>query len=103
MSYLKFMAAMILAVASHGVMADTAINLVQFAFSPTTVTVPIGEKVTWTNNQDGVTHSVVSDQNVFSSPPLKPGEAFSYTFTSAGTYAYHCGYHSYMTGSITVK
>lgn len=101
-TYLKFMAAMILAVASHGVMADTAINLAQFAFSPTTVTVPTGEKVTWAN-QDAVTHSVLSDQNLFTSPPLKPGEAFSYTFTSAGTYSYHCGYHSYMTGSITVK
>lgn len=82
--------------------ADMMVNITQFAFTPAAIEVPAGTKVTWTN-QDKVNHSVTSDAGAFSSPPLKQGDDFSYTFTTPGTYPYHCGYHSYMTGSVTVK
>ena len=100
---IKFLSVLTLSVFSCSVMAaDTAVNITQFAFAPPSVEVPVGTKVIWTN-QDKATHSVISDSGVFSSPPLKQGDNFSYTFTGAGTYAYHCGYHTYMTGVIIVK
>ncbi|MHB1677433.1 MAG: cupredoxin domain-containing protein [Sulfuriferula sp.] len=82
--------------------ADMAVTISQFAFTPPAIEVPVGTKVIWTN-QDQAKHSIISDTGVFGSSPLKQGDNFSYTFTGPGTYAYHCGYHSYMTGVITVK
>ena len=93
---------LLLSTLSLAAVADTAVNISQFTFVPPTVAVPVGTKVIWTN-QDKVNHSIISDTGIFSSNPLKLGDSFSYTFTTPGTYSYHCGYHSYMTGVITVK
>lgn len=73
-----------------------------FAFRPDTVTIAVGQSVTWTN-QDGTQHDAVSDEGVFSSPLLSRGETFSFTFDTAGTYTYHCDPHPYMTGTIVVE
>ena len=72
-----------------------------FAFAPTTVTVPVGGTVTWTN-KDFVAHTVTSDGGVFDSGSLASGKTFSHTFTQAGTFQYHCTVHPSMTGKIIV-
>lgn len=73
-------------------------------YSPNTVTVVIGvnNTVTWTND-DSSPHTVTSDTGSFSSGNLAPGASFSFTFTAAGTYRYHCVYHPWMTGTVIVK
>jgi plastocyanin len=38
----------------------------------------------------------------FESGTLGPGASFLHTFTTAGTYAYHCRIHSGMTGTVIV-
>jgi plastocyanin len=74
-----------------------------FSFSPQTFTLPAGATVTWTN-RDNERHTVTSADNRFSkSPVLKPGQSFSNTFTTAGTYSYFCSIHPRMTGKIIVK
>jgi plastocyanin len=74
-----------------------------FSFSPKTFTVPAGATVTWTNH-DKVSHAVMSADNQFQkSPVLKPGNSFSNTFATAGTYSYFCSIHPRMTGKIVVK
>lgn len=73
-----------------------------FAFSPSTLTIKAGDTVTWTN-QDSVAHTVVSDSgSEISSPSIPQGGSYSHTFTSAGTYNYHCSIHPSMTGQIIV-
>ena len=73
-------------------------------FSPDTLTVILGvnSTVVWTNN-DRSPHTVTSDAGLFSSGNLAPGQAYSYTFTSPGTYQYHCTYHPWMVGTVVVK
>lgn len=71
-----------------------------FAFS-TPLTVTVGTMVTWTN-LDSYTHTVTADRGAFNSGPIMPGHTFSYTFTTAGTFTYHCSFHPYMTGSVIV-
>ena len=79
------------------------------SFNPSTLTVPVGSTVFWTN-LDGMNHSVVSRANdggidnsgALASPLLGQGDAWSFTFTSAEVYPYRCGPHAGMTGSITV-
>lgn len=73
-------------------------------YVPDTITVVIGvnSTVTWTNN-DVAAHTVTSDSAIFDSGNINPGESWTYTFTTPGTYAYHCDYHPWMTGTVIVK
>jgi len=74
------------------------------------VTIPIGTKVTWTNNDPSpIRHTTTSDPSVvpaFDSGPLSHGVSFSVTFDQAGVFPYHCSFHgspgSGMHGTITV-
>lgn len=79
-----------------------SITISGFAFDPQSLTVKVGTKVTWTNH-DGVTHTVTADDKTFSSGPLSSGKSFSFTFTKAGTYTYHCSMHPGMKATIVVQ
>jgi len=79
------------------------VKIDNFSFTPPSLTVPIGTKVTWTN-QDDVPHTVVSTEGkVLKSPVLDTDQKFSYTFTAAGTYPYYCSVHPKMTGKVVVQ
>jgi plastocyanin len=78
------------------------ITIENFAFNPATLTVPVGTTVTWISRDDEP-HTVTSSDGVFASPGLDADEAFSYTFSTPGTYNYHCKLHPHMTGTIIVK
>jgi plastocyanin len=79
-----------------------SVTIMNFAFSPVTLTVKTGMKVTWMNN-DTVTHTVTANQGAFDSGDLSPGNSFSFTFTKAGTYSYHCNIHHSMMATIIVQ
>jgi plastocyanin len=78
-----------------------AVGIAGFAFAPATLHVPAGGSVAWTNN-DAVTHTVTPDAGGIDAHELAPGAAFTQTFTSPGTYGYHCAIHPFMKGSIVV-
>jgi plastocyanin len=77
-------------------------TLTTTAYSPNPVTVAVGGTVTWTNN-DSITHTSVSDTGVWNSGGIGAGQSFSQTFSTAGTYPYHCSIHPGMVGTITVQ
>lgn len=66
-----------------------------------TLTVPVGTNVTWVS-KDGEPHTVTSDSGLFNGAIFLNG-SFSFTFTEAGIYKYHCENRPEMTGTITVK
>ena len=72
-----------------------------FAFTPPSLTVPVGSTVTWTN-KDQTQHTATADDKSFDSGPLAPGASFSFTFTQAGTFTYKCTFHPNMLGTIIV-
>jgi len=81
-----------------------------YGFSPPTVTVVIGvnNTVFWTNT-DAAPHTVTSDtgdsvsfDSGTSGPLITQGGTFQFTFTTPGTYAYHCTFHSWMHGRVIV-
>jgi plastocyanin len=82
--------------------AGEAIEIVDFAFSPAELTVPVGTTVTWTN-QDSAPHTVTADDGSFDSGRLNQGDSFSFTFETPGTYTYVCAFHPNMTATITVE
>lgn len=73
-----------------------------FAFSPQTLTISVGATIVWKNDTTAP-HTVTSDTGVFDSGTIAPGGTFSFKFTQAGTFAYHCNIHPFMTASIIVK
>jgi plastocyanin len=84
--------------------ADVAATIVNFTFQPNPLTVPLGTTVVWTN-QDTAPHTASSDPGsafTFDTGMLQKGQAGRVTFTTAGTFAYHCNVHPTMHGSITV-
>ena len=72
------------------------------AFNPSSITVPVNTTVKWTN-KDGTTHTVTSNTTLFNSGNLGNGATFSFKFTTAGTFPYHCTIHSSMTASVIVQ
>ncbi len=76
---------------------------VYWQYSPENLTVVLGvnSTVTWISHSFTV-DTVTSDTGMFSSPSISPGSTFSFTFTDPGTYGYHCLYHPWMKGTITV-
>jgi plastocyanin len=72
------------------------------SYDPRTITIAVGDTVTWLN-QDAPRHDVVADNGEFNSPLFDKGQSFSFTFTTAGTYPYHCTIHPGMTGTVVVQ
>lgn len=73
-------------------------------YSPDTLTVVIGVNNTVTFvNQDSAPHTVTANDSSFNSGNLNPGQSWTNTFTTPGTFGFHCIYHSWMKGTIIVK
>jgi len=72
------------------------------AYTPNPVSIAVGGTVMWTNN-DSTTHTSTSDGGVWNSGAIAPGRTFSQTFSTAGTFPYHCTIHPRMVGTITVQ
>lgn len=81
------------------------------AFSPDIIKVIIGvnNTVEWTDQDDTMDvngylpdHVLAANDSSFTSPPLNPGDTFNFTFTTPGTYGYHCNVHPWMVGSVIV-
>lgn len=77
------------------------------AFSPATLTIKAGTTVTW-KNTTAVSHTVTSDDGKsfdsgMANPIAAQSGTFSFTFTTAGTFAYHCAIHPFMKATIIVQ
>ena len=81
--------------------ASGSVRIVQFAFVAADIDVPVGTRVTWTN-QDPTPHTVTADKGAFDSRQLDPGGTFSVTLDTPGTLTYHCEIHPTMVGTVRV-
>lgn len=82
--------------------ADRAVAIRDFAFSPRSVTIRVGDSMTWTN-RDSVAHSATARNGSFDTGLLDEGASRSVRFTVAGTYRYLCTPHPDMTGTVVVR
>ena len=82
--------------------AQSKIEIKDFAFIPQTITVKSGQRITWINH-DEEPHTVVSVEKQFKkSPALDTDQEFTVVAGSPGTYSYFCSVHPKMTGTIVV-
>ncbi|MDQ1508686.1 MAG: hypothetical protein QOG50_530 [Actinomycetota bacterium] len=101
---LAVLAAWIAGAAPAGASSTVAMSVHDFAFSPSTLTVPVGTTVQITNTGQS-THTWSSDPGdaqQWDSGPINPGSSFSVTFNGAGQFGFHCNIHPYMTGTVVV-
>lgn len=93
--------------------STAAVSIIDFEFSPATITVPVGTTITWTNmSASGSDHTTSSDvggtANSWDSGLTNPNASsglkstFSFTFANAGTFTYHCNVHTFMHGTVIV-
>ncbi len=88
------------AAASGG--AKESVTIANFAYKPTPVTVKVGAQVTFTN-QDSAEHTATADSgSALETGTLKQGQSKAVTLSQPGTIAYHCAFHAFMHGTITV-
>jgi plastocyanin len=76
------------------------------AFTPSSVTIAVGQSVCW-QNTGNMTHIVTEAVNpgqipLFSSN-LPSGQAYVYKFNISGSFNYRCNQHSNMTGTVIVN
>jgi LPXTG-motif cell wall-anchored protein len=69
------------------------VTIRDFSFGPSAVTVHVGD----TGPTDHTATGAGFDTGI-----LRKGQSGSHTFTSAGTFSYHCSLHPFMKGTVTV-
>ncbi len=82
--------------------ATHTVQISDFSFAPQTLTIEVGDTVTWVN-ADPVVHTATSTSAFpFDTGDLDEGQSASITFDTPGTYPYLCTPHPSMTGTIVV-
>jgi uncharacterized protein (TIGR03118 family) len=92
----------------HGLFGSIAANpnsspvqIDGFRFTPVTLDIAVGTQVIWTNQQN-LAHDVTADDKKYLSSTLETGDTYSHTFTTPGTYTYHCSIHPFMKATVVV-
>jgi plastocyanin len=76
------------------------LTIVDFAFSPTELSVTEGQTISITNTGD-VSHTFTTDDGAVDQT-ISPGETADVTLTGVTSGGFHCRFHSQMTGTLTV-
>ncbi|AWY40288.1 amidase [Pseudomonas putida] len=80
---------------------EMKVDIKEFMYGPKDMTVPVGTKVTWVND-DEIPHTVAETHKVFRSGALDTGDSYSWVFNTPGEYEYFCALHPQMIGKIVV-
>ena len=70
-------------------------------FSPSSLSIKVGDTVTWQNN-DSVVHTATATDGTFDSGQIAPNGNYSFKFTKAGTVNYTCTIHGFA-AAVTVQ
>jgi plastocyanin len=82
--------------------ATFTVSIAKGGFTPSALTIAVGDTVTW-RNDDSTSHQIGSKSAGFTSPLLKPGETFSFTYKEAGRFAYQDETAKRNKGTVTVQ
>jgi len=88
--------------------AAQTVNAKDFKFNPQSITINVGDTITWQNG-DTTEHTATADDGSFNTDDIEAGKASkTITFDKAGTFAYYCKYHGGpggkgMSGTIVVQ
>jgi plastocyanin len=72
--------------------ASASVSIGDNFYTPASVSVAVGDTVTWTNNGQAQ-HSATADDGSFDTGVFGPGGSRSHTFNRAGSFSYFCTVH----------
>lgn len=75
-----------------------SVNISNFAFDPTNISVKAGTVVTFTNT-DGTNHTITANNGSFDKE-IADGQSVEVTISTTGTVSYYCKIHPSMKGTI---
>jgi LPXTG-motif cell wall-anchored protein len=78
-----------------------SVTIKDFSFGPSSVTVQVGDTVSWSNSGPSQ-HTATAKDGSFDTGTLNKGQSGSHTFTKAGTFSYVCTIHPFMHGTVVV-
>ena len=81
--------------------SDPNVTISDYKYTPPTITIHVGDKVTW-NNDGPSSHTATANDGSFNTGVLSKGASASHTFTQTGTFGYYCQIHPFMHGTIVV-
>lgn len=76
------------------------VRIADFKFVPATLEVPVGTRITWTN-EDDAPHNAIGPG--LKTKDLRKGQSDTVTLTKPGTYSYVCTFHPFMKGTVIVR
>ena len=82
--------------------AASGVTIKNFQFAPASITVHVGDTITW-SNQDVAPHTATANDHSFDTGTIDKGKSGSATFTKAGTIPYICSIHPNMKGTVVVE
>jgi plastocyanin len=94
--------ALALSAAPTALAAAHSVAIAGFAFSPQSITIHVGDTVTWANS-DAQGHTATADDGSWQTGTISGNTSKSLTFATAGTFAYHCSIHQQMTATLVVS
>ena len=81
--------------------ASASVTMGDFFFSSASVSVAVGDTVTW-HNSGQAPHTATANDGSFDTGTINPGGSGSHTFNSPGTFSYICTIHPNMHGTVRV-
>jgi plastocyanin len=80
----------------------SSLKMIDNTFVPGVIIINAGDRLSWYNH-DECAHTVTSDDGLFDSGSIGPGERYRHVFTTPGRYYYHSAFNPGMTGLVIVR
>jgi plastocyanin len=87
---------------AHGIPQTHMIEIQSFKFAPDTLTVHVGDTITWTN-RDVAPHTATAKDKSWDTGPIKKDESKSLEVTDNTVADFICRFHPMMKGKLTVE
>jgi plastocyanin len=82
--------------------AEHIVTLESMRFQPQTLTVKVGDRITWVN-KDMVPHTASATSGAFDSQTIAPDASWTYVAGKPGSYPYICRFHPDMQATLIVQ
>lgn len=90
------------AVEAHAKPAVHVVTMEGLQFSPATLTVRRGDRITWVN-KDLFPHTATGPKGTFDSASIPAGGSWTFVAGEPGTFVYTCTFHPTMKATLTVR
>lgn len=89
--------------AQHAALSGGSLTISSFKFTPASVTVNRGARITVTNHETTAHTATADNGQSFDTGDIAPGSSATLALSKTGTYRYHCSIHPFMHGTLVVR